>query len=296
MEDKSNLDAALGNLFNLSFAKRKEESHSFGEYSSPSFWIHPLVCGWACERTDSRLRQKNAKDTLKLLSSAILSQDENRNNLQTHFKFLVFRSRVGSHLEVYREHISKYFGGWESLKTAEVSSTMGSLYSAVDQYSEAIQLHQKALAKFEKTLGEDDPSALKTVHSIADLLLRKGQKDEALKWYQRELAGKEKTLGRDDLSTLETVHHIALFFHRQERYDEALAWYRRELEGRDKTLGKDHPSTLETVSEIGWIFDLQYYEEELEWPEESIRRSAMTNPKPSEPYNIAFFPQVVRGS
>ncbi|KAL7276086.1 hypothetical protein RUND412_000933 [Rhizina undulata] len=80
---------------------------------------------------------------------------------------------------------------------------------------------KKALAGYEKSLGEDHRATLDTVHNIASAFDNQGRYEESLKWFQRPLAGYEKVLGNDHPSTLVTVNFMANTLRNIERCDEA---------------------------------------------------------------------------
>ncbi|KAL0634817.1 hypothetical protein Q9L58_006250 [Maublancomyces gigas] len=150
------------------------------------------------------------------------------------------------------------------LVAAEIE--LGVTNDELGQYNEALEWYGRALTGYEKTLGEEHPSTLDTVHSMAVVYNFQGRYVEALEWCGRALTGKEKALGEEHPSTLATVDNMAVVYKNQGRYEEALEWYGRALTGKEKALGEEHPSTLDTVHNMANVYDNQgRYEEALEW-------------------------------
>jgi tetratricopeptide (TPR) repeat protein len=150
--------------------------------------------------------------------------------------------------------------------TLTVAERLGGVYFAQGDYNKAIEWHGRALAGFEKSLGNDHPSTLATVNNMAVVYGNQGDYSKALEWYGRALAGKEKSLGKDHPDTLTTVNNMASVYVHQGDYSKALEWYGRALAGKEKSLGKDHPSTLATVNNMAVVYSNQGdYSKALEW-------------------------------
>jgi hypothetical protein len=66
-------------------------------------------------------------------------------------------------------------------------------------------MYQRARVGFERTLGPDHTSKLKTVSHLGDLYKNKDKPVEAEAMYQKALVGFERALGLDHKLTLETV-------------------------------------------------------------------------------------------
>jgi tetratricopeptide (TPR) repeat protein len=153
----------------------------------------------------------------------------------------------------------------------DLKHNVGSVLDVTGEYRGALEWYQRALDGYEKTLGKDNPSTLRTFHNMAIVFDNQGEYDKALGWYQRALDGYEKTLGKDHLSTLDTVHGMAILFDTQGECDKALGWYQRALDGFEKTLGKNHPSTLNTVHNMANVFQRQgEYGKALEWYQRAL--------------------------
>ena len=125
------------------------------------------------------------------------------------------------------------------------------LLSDGGKFDEAKAMYEQALRGYEKALGPDHPSTLRTVSNLADLLKCQGKLNEAQAMFDRALRGYEKALGPDHPDTFSTINNLAELLYQQSKYDEARAMYDRALRGREKALGPDHPDTLGTAGNLG---------------------------------------------
>jgi CHAT domain-containing protein len=97
---------------------------------------------------------------------------------------------------------------------------------ALDEHTEAVQLHEQAIALFQQT-GEDAELARTLSGSIQSLLLL-GRYDQALSAGERAREIFQKQGNTRRLARLEI--NIGNIYHRQDRFTEALAFYERAYE------------------------------------------------------------------
>jgi tetratricopeptide (TPR) repeat protein len=131
---------------------------------------------------------------------------------------------------------------------------LGSTLRRQRKLSDAERMLQHALAGFEKALGPDHTSTLRTVDNLGNLYRNQGKLDKAERMYQRALAGREKALGPDHTSTLVTVGNLGLLYQKQGKLDEAERMHQRALTGYEKALGSDRMSMLSTVGNLGMAY------------------------------------------
>jgi tetratricopeptide (TPR) repeat protein len=134
---------------------------------------------------------------------------------------------------------------------------LGNLYRHQGKLDIAEKLYEWALQGYEKTLGPDHKSTLRTVNNLGLLYKDQGKLDEAEKMCQRALQGLEKALGPDHISTLSTVHNLGMLYEEQGKLHEAEKMYQRTLQGYENALGPDHTSTLSTVNVLGVLYTNQ---------------------------------------
>lgn len=74
---------------------------------------------------------------------------------------------------------------------------------------EAIDLHSRTLADFERVLGPDHPETLLSRNNLATAYEAVGRLDEAIGLFTRTLADRERVLGPDHPDTLVSRNNLA---------------------------------------------------------------------------------------
>ena len=122
---------------------------------------------------------------------------------------------------------------------SDIASSLNSLaflYNAQDQYKQAEPLLIRALAIFEKSVGEG-PEVAATLNNLAMLYRKQGQYAQAEPLYKRALAIDEKALGPDHPNVAMSLNNLAQLYQAQEQYAQAEPLLKRALEILEKTLG-----------------------------------------------------------
>ena len=291
------VDDAIGEIFSLSLAKRKDLD---------TIWVHPLVHSWSRERLDQCSKTRKAFHAISLVAASLSFTHGARKaenwvrermfmpHIQKCFHHICRDGSVGN-TETGASQRSDIKTLADILEYSGESTTAGELYQWIltlgegslgkdhpdmlaafhsmanvfwgqAKYDAALEWYRRALVEEEISLGKDHPTTLSTVYSMANVFFCQGKYDEALEWYRRALVGEEVSLGKDHPDTLATVYSMANVFFRQGKHDEALEWCRRALIGEEMSLGKDHPDTLTTVHFMANMFWSQgKYDEALEW-------------------------------
>jgi tetratricopeptide (TPR) repeat protein len=120
--------------------------------------------------------------------------------------------------------------------------------------ADAETMYKRALAGYEKALGPEHTSTLRTVNNLRNLYRDQGRLADAESMYNRALAGNEKALGAEHTSTLDTVHNLGVLYADRGHLADAETMYMRALAGYDKALGAEHTSTLRTVNNLGALY------------------------------------------
>lgn len=144
--------------------------------------------------------------------------------------------------------------------------SLGGLYRDQGRLPEAGAIYQRALQRYEKTLGPGHTSTLKTVNNLSGVYMDQGRLAEAEAMYQRALQGKEKTLGPDHTLTLEVVNDLAILYRDQgqlleaeERIGESLRPNKsikriKEIVVRFSKALKGPPITTELIENKTWTY------------------------------------------
>lgn len=122
------------------------------------------------------------------------------------------------------------------------------------QYATAERMYLQALAGYEKLLGPNHISTLRTINNLGLLYTNQGKLDMTKKMHERALAMSEQTLGSDHNTTLDIVHNFGALYWNQGKFDEAEQMYLRAMAGKEQILGPDHTSTLNTIHNLGVLY------------------------------------------
>jgi hypothetical protein len=79
----------------------------------------------------------------------------------------------------------------------------------VGRAAEAIPLHERTLADYERILGPDHPSTLTSRNNLAAAYRDAGRVAEAIGLHERTLADRERVLGPDHPDTLASRDNLA---------------------------------------------------------------------------------------
>ncbi|HZJ69294.1 MAG TPA: tetratricopeptide repeat protein [Planctomycetota bacterium] len=107
------------------------------------------------------------------------------------------------------------------------------------RYDEALAHHQRALAVFQKQLGERHQLVAGTLEHEGGVLLDMGRAEDGLALLERALPMFEAALGADSLDATRCRINLADALRRTGRFRQALPHDRRALEAAEAALGPD---------------------------------------------------------
>ncbi|KAJ5458800.1 hypothetical protein N7530_010744 [Penicillium desertorum] len=136
----------------------------------------------------------------------------------------------------------------------EKISRVSALLQAQIQLAAAEQMYTRALAGYEKALGPDHTSTLRTANDLGNLYRDQGKLDQAEQMFIWALARYEKVLGPDHTSTLSIFNNLGYLYNNQGKLDQAEQMFTRALAGQEKALGLEHTSTLLTINNLGNLY------------------------------------------
>ena len=125
------------------------------------------------------------------------------------------------------------------------------------KYNEAIPLAEKALAIFEKVLGENHLDVATSLNNLALLYQFQGRYSESEPLYQQALAIYKAQLGDNHPSTATSINNLALLYQSQGRYSEAEPFYKEALAIWKKQLGDNHPDTAQSLNNLAELYRSQ---------------------------------------
>ena len=130
------------------------------------------------------------------------------------------------------------------LRVLNVQNDLGNVLLLSDRVDEAAPIFEKVLEGRQKSLGEDDPATLASLHNLAWLRDEQSRTKEAEVLYVQVVAKKKAVLGMDDESTLRSMDNLGDVQRRIGKLDEARATLDETIAQRTKRFGIDAPDTL----------------------------------------------------
>ena len=150
----------------------------------------------------------------------------------------------------------EYSGDFEESQQ-DLLFNVGECFQIRGKYAEAEGMYRQTLELMEKALGQEHPSMLASMNSLAIVLRGQGKYKEAERMHQRALELSEKVLGQEHPDTLCSMNNLALVLRRQGKYKEAEQMHQRALELSEKVLGQEHPDTLCSMNNLALVLDSQ---------------------------------------
>jgi tetratricopeptide (TPR) repeat protein len=206
--------------------------------------IHPLVHMWARDRMSRPEEEQIWMLALSTLAMSIprdfqLSDYRLRQSQLPHINAcLAFHDDGVFHLRDV---------GKECLEMAE---TFALTYSEAGRRPQALQLIEQLVEISKRTLGEEHPDALRSMHNLAVQYNNTGRRPEALQLTERVFEIRKRTLGEEHLDTLRSMHSLAVYYNGAGRRPEALQLMERVFETYKRTLGEEHPDTLHSMHSL----------------------------------------------
>jgi len=115
---------------------------------------------------------------------------------------------------------------------------------------EAISLARDLVAHWEACCGEESTQRIFALHSLATILLLKGQNKEAENLHREVLGHKRRIFGEEHAETVASMGNLGATLLGLGRYDEAFALLEQTLELDTKRSGEAHPTTLTAMNSL----------------------------------------------
>jgi serine/threonine protein kinase/tetratricopeptide (TPR) repeat protein len=142
-------------------------------------------------------------------------------------------------------------------RRAKLQATLGSTYSALGLYSEAVPLQEKARDYDLAVYGLENTNTLSAMNNLATSYDSLGRFDEALKLREQVLSLCRKVNGPEHPDTLKAMNNLAisLSYDSFGRQAEALKLREEMLPLFRKVLGPEHPNTLMAMNNLALSYD-----------------------------------------
>jgi tetratricopeptide (TPR) repeat protein len=151
------------------------------------------------------------------------------------------------------------------------------LPEASDDYEEAQQISERAVAIIESRLGKNHPDLGQLLDNFASLHLNNGYWEKAEPLFLRSLAINELANGSEHPATALRLNNYGVQLYRLGKYDQAEIPYRRALAIRRKVFGENHLETAISYNNLANLLRRQgKYDEAEECYAQTLRISLAT--------------------
>ncbi|MCL2399666.1 MAG: tetratricopeptide repeat protein, partial [Defluviitaleaceae bacterium] len=203
------------------------------------------------------VRDKIEHDQLWMLCCLSLfykTYDFEYGDIESHNRFLKQTPHVESCLNTIE---TKLTDDEYQEKIAYLYNRGGFGFDNLGNYSQSLELYERAIKIREKVLGLDHPSTATSYNNIAGVYTSQGEYGKALELYEKTMKIREKVLGLDHPDTATSYNNIAAVYDSQGEYGKALELYDKALVIREKVLGLDHPDTATSYNNIAFVYARQ---------------------------------------
>ncbi|MER5758904.1 tetratricopeptide repeat protein [Streptomyces sp. NPDC002082] len=145
------------------------------------------------------------------------------------------------HIDALAEHTAP---DTDSSITARLFQMAGRFLTEQGLAARGILRLERALATYERVLGDDHPDALESRNHLAHAYRVAGDLGRAIPLFEQTLADRSRVLGEDDPETLGSGNNLALAYLEAGDLARAIPLYEQTLTDELRVLGEDHPDTL----------------------------------------------------
>ncbi|KAL8626124.1 hypothetical protein Q9189_008194, partial [Teloschistes chrysophthalmus] len=200
--------------------------------------VHPLVHSWTRDQmsvSDEDWVWKQTTATIALSIPWTFKTADYR-----------FRQSIIPHIDACLKFREEGVFSLQSVgeECQRMASSFALVYSEAGRGPEALQLTERVVEAYKRTLGEEHPDTLRSMHGLALRYSEAGRGPEALQLAERVVEARKRTLGEEHPNTLGSMHSLALRYSEAGRGPEALQLTERVVEAYKRTLGEEHPNTL----------------------------------------------------
>jgi CHAT domain-containing protein/lipopolysaccharide biosynthesis regulator YciM len=130
------------------------------------------------------------------------------------------------------------------------SHNLADYYYAINKYSRAIDINNKALEVCKKIKGENHPDYLRVLRNTAHYYYKNGDYSKAIELYTKELNLIRIINGENNSDYATALNHLANCYSDIGDYPRAIEYGTIALEIRKSVLGDNHPDCAETLSNL----------------------------------------------
>ncbi|KAL9024099.1 MAG: hypothetical protein Q9196_006760 [Gyalolechia fulgens] len=232
--------------------------------------IHPLVHTWVRDRlspSDGEMIWTQTTSTLALSIPRDMQTADYR-----------FRQSLVPHIDACMafQKDGIFFLQGIGYDCQWMAGRLSLVYHEVGRYQEALQLIERTVEAEKKTLGDEHPDTLSSIHNLVTVYTQVGRREEALPLSERLVEIRKRTLGDEHPNTLLSIQRLAYIYWLFNRYQDALNLLEPVVEARKRTLGDKHPNTLKAIHNLAIIYSELGRQEALQLMEGVVEASKRT--------------------
>jgi tetratricopeptide (TPR) repeat protein len=137
------------------------------------------------------------------------------------------------------------------VREASARNTTGAEMYDAQQFSDAVQLFEQALASCRVTLGDSHPDTLRVTGNLGVALVHAGDSRKGIQLIKTTAEARTEVLGPDHPDTLTALNALAVAHRLTGNPDKALETAKRVVLARSRALGSTHPDTLTSRMGLG---------------------------------------------
>jgi tetratricopeptide (TPR) repeat protein len=154
---------------------------------------------------------------------------------------------------------------------ATLMDTMGTVYTSLGLYDEAVPLVAKSVERRRTIFGNEHPGVAQSLNHLGEVQALKAEFDEAEKNLREALAVRRNLLGSEAPDVADTLTQLAYVLTEKGDYPAAEPLIRESLEIRRAVFGESHPDVAESLEELGLnSFDQGDYKESVTLLREAV--------------------------
>lgn len=134
---------------------------------------------------------------------------------------------------------------------ATLMDTMGTVYTSLALYNDAVGLLEKALETRERNVGAENPEIASSLDHLGEVLGLRGDFEQGQALFEQALVLQQSAGAGQSLEAATSLSGIAEMLTAQGKYAEADDYYTRSLEIRQTLLGDSHADVAQNLQALG---------------------------------------------
>jgi len=140
---------------------------------------------------------------------------------------------------------------------AHLRTILGAVYGELDEHTNAVAMHQRALALRKLLHGDAHPDVALSLFFLADELLVQGKLSEAETMHRDALAMRKKFLGNEHPDVAASLNNLANVLQHESKLEEAERIQREALAMQRKLLGDETQSVADSLHNLALVLKRQ---------------------------------------